>query len=108
MTYKIDPVADWPLVEEFRKTPIGRHSPNLLRILNLMRHDPTGYQVILVNRVPLREWVLGVMPPDRSAPIVVNPETVFYSREDAEWAVFCARWFNHTGRAITTPRSTPL
>lgn len=109
MVYKIDPVKDWPSVEEFRLAPIGHHSPNLQRILNIMRFDKSGSQTILVTRVPFQEWVLGVMPPNRSDPVVVAADAeVFKTREDAEWAVFCARWGLHTGEKITTPRDTPL
>ena len=39
--------------------PIGPHSPGLQRLLNTMRYDPSGRQVILVCRTPFREWVLG-------------------------------------------------
>ncbi len=108
MAYRIDPLKDWPLAEEFRLNPIGHHSPNLMRVLNAMRFDPSGYQVILVNRVPCKEWVLGTMPPDRADAIEIREGPVYFSREDAEWAVFCARWHAHTGRWITTPRDISL
>ena len=109
MVYKIDPVKDLPLAEEFRKTPIGRHSPDLMRVLNLLRYDPSGYQTVLITLVPLREWTLGVMSPDRRNPIAIQRDgTVFTCREDAEWAVFCARWHARTGHFINTPRDIPL
>ncbi|MCB2130770.1 MAG: hypothetical protein KDE03_17325 [Rhodobacteraceae bacterium] len=108
MAYKIDPVADWPVVEEFRKTPVGRHSPNLMRVLNTLRFDPSGWQTILVVRVQFQEWVLATMPPDRADPVQLHENRVFTSREDAEWAVFCERWKAHTGIEIATDRHTPL
>ena len=109
MVYKIDPVLDRPCVEEFRINPIGHHSPNLQRILNIMRFDRSGSQTILVTRVPFKEWVLGVMPPNRSDPVLVAEDAeVFHTREEAEWAVFCARWELHTGEKITSSRETPL
>lgn len=109
MVYKIDAARDLTLAEEFRLTPVGHHSPNLMRVLNLMRYDPSGYQTVLVTRVPFKEWVLGVMPPDRNEPIALDTDGVIYTcREDAEWAVFCARWRKHTGHAINTPRSVSL
>ncbi len=107
--YKIDPVKDLPLAEEFRKTPVGHHSPNLMRVLNLLRYDPSGYQIVLVTLVPFKEWILGTMPPDRDEPIVLHSEgELFTTREDAEWAVFCTRWRAHTGHAISTTRDVPL
>lgn len=108
MAYEIDPITDWPVVDEFRKTPIGRHSPNLTRVLNTLRYDPSGYQTILVVRVQLEEWVLGTMPPDRRDPVILHENRVFHTREDAEWAVFCERWKAHTGIEISTGRDEPL
>jgi hypothetical protein len=100
MVYKIHPDKDRQFVEEFRKCPIGAHSPGLMRVLNIMRGDPTGNQVILVCRKPFAEWVLGNMPPSRSDSIVLEDGPVFTSREDAEWAVFCRRWRLLTGESI--------
>ena len=104
--YKIDAKRDLPLAEEFRLNPNGHHSPNLQRILNILRHDLSGNQVVLVTQVPFREWVLGNMPPKRADPITIEENAeVFKAREDAEWAVFCARWEVATGHKISTPRS---
>lgn len=109
MVYRIHPRADWPLVEEFRCTPIGHHSPNLMRLLNLLRVDTGGGpRHVLIVQEPLKTWVLGRMPPGRSEAIVIDDSTIFTTREDAEWAVFCARWQERTGIAITTSRHTPL
>ena len=69
MVYKIQPQADRQYIEEFRQKPIGVHSPGLQRLLNILRHDPSGWQVILVCRRPFAEWVLGRMPPNRADPI---------------------------------------
>ncbi|MHC8510046.1 MAG: hypothetical protein ACYYKD_11785 [Rhodospirillales bacterium] len=107
--YKINLDTDLRYAEEFRLTPIGRHSPSLMRILNILRYDPSGHQIILIAKVPFKEWVIGCMPPGREEPIAIEDETKIYTtREDAEWAVFCARWEKHTGQKIRTPRSQPL
>src|ERR1700742_3735848 len=100
MAYKIDPANDRQYVEEFRKTPIGHHSPGLMRLLSVMRQDPSGRQVILVCRTPFREWVLGEMPPSREDPIATEDVPIFTSREEAEWEVFRRRWRKLTGEAI--------
>lgn len=103
MGYKIDPETDRVFVEEFRQRPIGRHSPGLQRVLNTMRFDPSGKQVILVCRRPFAEWVLGEMPAKRSEPLRIEGEPVFTSREEAEWEVFRRRWKAHTGENINLP-----
>ena len=103
MVYKIVPDEDRRYIEEFRSRPIGVHSPGLMRLLCVMRLDPTGNQIILVCRKPFAEWVLANMPPSRSDPIVIEDGPVFTSREEAEWAVFCRRWRLITGESINRP-----
>ena len=103
MVYKIDPAHDRQYVEEFRRRPIGAHSPGLMRLLSIMRVDPTGNQVILICRKPFAEWVLASMPPNRADPIAVENEPIFTSREEAEWEVFRRRWHKLTGEAINLP-----
>jgi hypothetical protein len=103
MVYKIEPQTDRQYIEEFRQQPIGAHSPGLQRLLNILRHDPSGWQVILVCRRPFAEWVLGRMPPNRAYPTQIEAASVFTSREEAEWEVFRRRWRAHTGEDINLP-----
>ncbi len=103
MVYRIDPAHDRQFIEEFRRRPIGAHSPGLARVLTIMRNDPTGNQIVLVCRKPFAEWVLGHMPPDRADPIVLEEAPVFTSREEAEWEVFRRRWRALTGESINLP-----
>lgn len=103
MVYKIDPDTDRAYIEEFRRKPIGAHSPGLQRLLNLMRHDPSGRQVVLVCRKPFEEWVLGMMPVDRAEPIAIEDGPVFTDIEAAEWEVFRRRWRAITGEDINLP-----
>ncbi|WP_158817184.1 hypothetical protein [Methylocapsa sp. S129] len=100
MVYRIDPEHDRQYIEEFHRKPIGAHSPGLMRLLTIMRQDPSGFQVILVCRKPFAEWVLATMPPNRADPIVIEDAPVFASREEAEWEVFRRRWRKLTGEAI--------
>jgi branched-chain amino acid transport system permease protein len=101
--YRVDADHDRQYIEEFRRKPIGAHSPGLMRLLTAMRFDPSGRQVILVCRKPFAEWVIGEMPPSRSDPIAIEDGPVFTSREEAEWEVFRRRWRRLTGEAIDTP-----
>jgi hypothetical protein len=103
MAYRIDPETDRIYIEEFRRAPIGLHSPGLRRVLNALRYDPTGKQVILVCRKPFQEWVLGEMPSVRAKPLKIEEEPIFKSREAAEWEVFRRRWKAHTGENINLP-----
>jgi hypothetical protein len=103
MAYRIDPETDRMYIEEFRRKPIGLHSPGLQRVLNALRYDPSGRQVILVCRKPFQEWVLGEMPAVRSEPLKIEHEPIFNSREAAEWEAFSRRWKAHTGENINLP-----
>src|ERR1700741_1419982 len=84
MVYRIEPQVDRQYIEEFRRQPIGPHSPGLQRLLNLLRHDPSGWRVVVVCRRPFAEWVLGRMPPRRADPVQLEGGPIFTSREEAE------------------------
>jgi hypothetical protein len=103
MPYRIDPDRDRAHIDEFRRRPLGSHSPGLQRVLNAMRFDPSGRQVILVCRKPFAEWVLGMMPEKREEPLSIEGEPVFTSIEQAEWEVFRRRWRAITGESINLP-----
>ena len=102
MVYKISGDEDRRYIEEFRRNPIGDHSPGLQRVLNIMRLDRGGIQYILICRKRFAEYVIGRMPPDRSEPIEVEEDMVFATREEAEWEMFRRRWHEHTGENINT------
>ncbi len=100
MVYKINADDDRRYIEEFRKLPIGAHSPGLQRVLNIMRLDRGGMQYVLVCRKKFAEYVIGRMPPDRSDPIELEEDLLFSTREEAEWEIFRRRWREHTGEDI--------
>jgi hypothetical protein len=107
MTYRIDPEADWIYVEEFRRQPVGRHSPGLMRVLNRLRYDPSGRQIILFCRKPFAEWQIAEMPADRRDPLVFEDSPIFTDRDEAEWEVFRRRWHAATGQHINQPLRDP-
>ena len=82
---------------------MGHHSPGLIRLLNTLRQDKSGHQIILVTRDAVKEWIIGIMPPSRDDTIVYLTDRVFHSREEAEWEVFCRRWEKHTGEILNSP-----
>jgi len=100
MVHKITRESDGQYIEEMRANPIAVHSPGLQRLLNVMRLYRGGDQVILVARREFHDYVIGLMPPNREDPIVLEDDQVFKTREEAEWALFCRRWFEHTGETI--------
>ncbi|MEM7025733.1 MAG: hypothetical protein AAF637_24600 [Pseudomonadota bacterium] len=100
MPYTIDPKTDREWVDEFRRCPVGPHSPNLQRVLNVLRGGPLAGRYVLVCTKPYREWVLARHPGVRGKPLEILGEHRFSSREEAEWAVFRLRWKEHTGQDL--------
>ena len=100
MAYKIDPKVDREWVDEFRKRPIGPHSPQLQRVLNTVRGGALAGRYVLICTKPYREWVLARHPGRRGKRFEILNEHRFSSREEAEWAVFRLRWKEHTGQDV--------
>ena len=86
-------------IEEFRKTPIGHHSPELQVILNELRGQPMEDKFCLVCTKPNREWQLARTSGVRGKPVKMLSKK-FTSLEDAEWYVFKQRWKQLRGETI--------
>jgi hypothetical protein len=103
MRYRIDPETDRPFIDEFRKNPVGNHSPGLMRVLNAMRYQPDGPQIVLFCRKPFAEWQIAHMPADRRDPLIFEDSPIFTDRNEAEWEVFRRRWEAATGERLNMP-----
>lgn len=98
----VDP-ARMDLVAEFRRSPLGPHSEELVHLLwNLRAQTPNGRYVL--ERVGRDRWralhLIGGRRPRREQ----VPEPPYETREDAEWAIFRLRWRDHTGIALPIGR----
>jgi len=96
----IDPTR-LDLAAEFRARPLGRHSPELQALLDVMRRAENCQNLILVSIAPNR-WVLGERLPDFQPPRLFETE-VFDSLEAGEWAAFRRRWRALTGQELKLP-----
>jgi hypothetical protein len=96
--YKVDPDAVH-LAQEFKAKPIGKHSAELQKILNLFRGEPQKDKYVLVCTEPHKRWVLGQLTGVRSDPVQLTNHA-FDKLEDAEWHVFKLRWKKYTGRDL--------
>ncbi len=96
--YKLNP-ADRHLAEEFKATPIGHHSPELQRVMNLFRGQPQQDKYVLVCTKPHEEYVLAQLQ-GRGRPLRIHHNRVFTSIEEAEWEVFKMRWEHFTGETL--------
>lgn len=98
--YKFDPDASLHLAQEFKAKPVGKHSAELQKILNLFRGAPQKDKYVLICTEPHKRWVLGQLTGVRGErPRLTN--MVFDRLEDAEWHVFKLRWKKYTGRELT-------
>jgi len=96
----IDPTRR-DLVEAFNKNPQGPHSPELQRLVNALRFemDMTGKYVVVTTK-PHAEWTLAQLSGGRGKPMIMHPDQVFTSLDDAERAIFKLRWEATTGETL--------
>ncbi|MBT6442183.1 MAG: ABC transporter permease [Alphaproteobacteria bacterium] len=90
---------DRRLIEEFRKNPIGHHSPDLQRLLNRLRSGPMADKYCLVVIKPSREWQLAKTSGVPGKPLKMLSQR-FTRMDDAEWYVFRQRWKALTGETL--------
>lgn len=96
--YQFDPNA-LHLAQEFKAKPIGKHSAELQKILNLFRGEAQKDKYVLVCTEPYKRWALAQLTGVRGEPVRMTNE-VFHSLEEAEWHVFKLRWKKYTGRDL--------
>ena len=87
------------LIEEFKRTPIGHHSPGLQRLLNHMRGVSLTNKYCVFEVKPNREWQLAKTHGVRGKPLKMLNKR-FKKRADAEWYVFRQRWKTLTGETL--------
>ncbi len=88
------------LVEEFRKTPVGHHSPELQKVMNLLRGERFPGRHVLICTKPYEEWRLARLSGVRGEPPEVVEGVVYTTIEEAEWEVFKIRWKAETGEDL--------
>lgn len=91
--------ADRRVIEEFKKCPVGHHSPELQQVLNKFRGAPMADKYCLVTLKPFKKWQLAMTTGDRAQPVKLLDKT-FDSIEEAEWHVFKLRWKMYTGETL--------
>lgn len=83
---------DPTLAAEFRKTPLGHHSPQLQRLLRQFRTLPVPGKHALLRVDHQRAWVLVEFNGRKGEPLKVYHDHVYTDWNEAEWAVFKLRW----------------
>jgi len=90
---------DRELIAEFKRNPIGHHSPELQRLLNKFRGIPMKDKFCLLVIKPNRLWQLAKTSGVAGKQVVKLPKT-FSSQSDAEWYIFRKRWKSLTGETL--------
>jgi hypothetical protein len=90
--HTIRPLVSEEVIEEHRRTPVGKHSPALDMILTFLRRDPVpeNPQLVAVVLKADEEWGIGEYYRTRGVPVRVRPGT-FRSIDDLEHSVFLER-----------------
>lgn len=91
---KIDP-ARTDLAREFRDNPFGPHSPELRRLLLILRNGSARSKKVIATYGD--GYCLAQVGPKRGDPIKFLSDRTFSNYRDAVWAVFQARWEQATG-----------
>lgn len=89
----IKPLVTKELIEEHKKNPIGKHSPNLMKVQNYLRrhHEEIEGKYLIVCLEPHEKWCLGQHPGGRHPKYTVFMDELFHSREAAEHGLFLKR-----------------
>jgi len=86
------------LVEEFRSSPFGRHSPDLQALLDHMRGRTIFGKHFLLMIEPHSKWMLAKFSEALPLKTECLPDHVFESIESAEKFVFDLRWADLFGQ----------
>lgn len=86
------------LQDEFDDNPVGHHSLELQKVLNVIRSEPISSRYVLICIETHKMWVLGELPGVRGRPVKVHEDKVFRSIIEAEQAVFRLRTKRHALR----------
>jgi hypothetical protein len=100
--HRVEPIRDLPLALEFLENPVGHHSANLQRVLNVLRGGPLKGKYVLVCTIPHRQWQLAMLSGERGMPVILVPKTFYGDLKQAERDIFKRRWEAHTGELLAT------
>ena len=91
------------LAAEFLRQPMGPYSPELLKMLKLLRWRPLLGRSIAIEPAKGQGWYLATLNVPKGTPLSVDSTRCFESVEDAHRAVFAERWEFATGAPLSLP-----
>ena len=97
--HQIDPMR-LDLAREFKAKPLGPHSPDLQKLLKIMRWDPVAGRVVAVQPERDGPWCLARLTGPKGHPMEIFRQRTYATVMLAWWALFRRRWEDHTGQAL--------
>lgn len=96
---RIDPTR-LDLAREYQRNPTGPHSPDLQKVLKLLRWQPLAGRLVVVQ--PRRDgpWYLARTTGPKGHPLEIFYAHGYTTLAEAHWALFRKRWEEHTGQAL--------
>src|SRR5919109_2354643 len=97
--HRVDP-SRLGLAREFKSNPTGPHSPELQKLLKLLRWEPLAGRSVVVQ--PRRDgpWYLARTTGPKGQPLEIFYAHGYRTLAAAHWALFRKRWEQHTGQAL--------
>jgi len=105
--HKVDPTR-LDLVREYRDNPAGPHSPDLQKLLKILRWDPVEDRIVAVQCEPGGRWQLARTTGPKGSPIEIFDGPGYDSIAQAQWPIFRARWERHAGVKLELEGEPPL
>ncbi len=97
--HRVDP-SRRDLAREYKANPTGPHSPDLQKLLKLIRWEPIDERFIIVRPKPDGLWYLARTTGPKGHPIEIFYSHGYATQTEANWAMFRKRWERHTGEVL--------
>lgn len=97
--HRVDPER-LDLAREFKTNPTGPHSPDLQKVLKLLRWGTLSDRFLVVRPRHEGPWFLARTTGPKGHPIEIFRSRGFATQAEAHWALFRQRWQQQTGQAL--------
>jgi N,N-dimethylformamidase len=97
--HRIDP-SRHDLAQEFKHNPTGPHSPELQKLLKLLRWEPLADRFVVVRPRQEGPWYLARTTGPKGHPLEIFTSHGYATLAQAHWALFRKRWEQHTGQML--------
>ena len=97
--HAVDP-SRHDLAREYKANTVGPHSPDLQKLLKLLRWEPIAGRFIVVRPRHEGPWYLARATGPKGRPMEIFYQRGYDTQPEAHWALFRKRWEQHTGQPL--------